>query len=84
MGRHEIQLRVTDGVGKLAAAKLYLDDDLVGDATLDNGRIVDRGDESEATLEFFLPWIPKFTVTLITNYRDGNMEESSYSIGARR
>ncbi len=83
MGRHEIRLRVTDGVGKLAAAKLYLDDDLVSEATLEDGRIVDRGEDSEATLEFFLPWVPSFTITLITNDRDGNMEESSFSIGAR-
>jgi hypothetical protein len=82
-GRHEIQLRVTDGLGRLASAKLYLDDALVSEATVENGRIVDRGDESEAALEFFLPWIPHFTVTLITDDWDGKTEESSYSIGAR-
>jgi hypothetical protein len=81
MGRHEIQLRVTDGVGKLASAKLYLDYEIVSEATLDDGRIVDRGDESEATLDLFLPWIPQFTVTLITDDRDGRTEESSLSLG---
>jgi hypothetical protein len=84
MGRHEIQLHVTDGVGRIAAAKLYLDDELVSEATSDNGGSVDRGDESEATLTFFLPWIPRFTVTLITDDRDGKMEESSFSIGRSR
>lgn len=84
MGRHEIELHVTDGLGRLAAAKLYLNDELVGEATLDNGGIVDRGDASEATLTFFLPWIPRFTVTLITDDRDGKMEESSFSIGRSR
>jgi hypothetical protein len=81
MGRHEIQLRHTNGVGRLASAKLYLDGDLVSEASLDDGTIVDRGDESEATLHFFLPWLPNFTVTLITDDPDGQMEESSFSIG---
>lgn len=81
IGRHEVQLRITDGVGKIAAAKLYIDDDLVSEATLENGRVVDRGDESQATLDFFLPWLPQFTVTLITDDRDGRMAESSFSIG---
>jgi hypothetical protein len=80
-GRHEIQLRVTAAARELASAKLYLDDELVGEASLDDGKIVQRGDESEATLEFFLPWIPQFTLTLITDDLDGRMEESTYSIG---
>jgi hypothetical protein len=84
MGRHEIQLHVTDGLGRLAAAKLYLDDELVSEATLDNGGIVEHGDESDATLHFFLPWIPRFKVTLVTDDWEGKMEESSFWMGARR
>jgi hypothetical protein len=80
-GRHEIQVRVTAAASELASAKLYLDDDLVGEASLDDGKIVQRGDEAEATLEFFLPWIPQFTLTLITDDLDGRIEESTYSIG---
>jgi len=81
LGRHEVQVKVTSGVGELASAKLYLGYELVSQATLDGGGIVDRADGSEGTLGFFLPWIPHFTLTLITEDRDGRMEEESLSIG---
>ena len=82
LGRHEVQVKVTGSVGELASAKLYLGYELVSQATLDDGGIVDRADGSEATLDFFLPWIPHFTLTLITEDRDGEMEEEWLSIGS--
>ena len=82
LGRHEIQVSVTDGSGRLASARLYLGNELVSEASLEDGRIVDHGDEDEGTLDFFLPWLPHFTVTLITNDQDGQLEEESLTIGS--
>jgi hypothetical protein len=81
LGRHQVQVKVTNGGRALASAKLYLAYELVSEATLDNGAIVDRAEGSEVTLDLFLPWIPHFTLALITEGRDGKLEESSLSIG---
>jgi hypothetical protein len=80
-GRHELALSVRTGMAELRAARLYLDDELVDEATWENGKLADLGDEAEASLRFFLPWIPCFRVKLVTENWDGRTEESSFSVG---
>jgi hypothetical protein len=80
-GRHEIALSITDGMERLRSARLYLDDELVDEATWENGKLADRAVEAEASLRLFLPWIPYFKVRLVTEDWNGRTEESSFSIG---
>jgi hypothetical protein len=81
LGRHEIQVTVREGAEELDSVRLYLDDDLMSEATRVNGTIVECADEAEATLSFFLPWLPPFTVKLVMQGSDGRDEESSITIG---
>jgi hypothetical protein len=60
---------------------LYLDDELVDQASWENGKLADQGEDAEASLKFFLPWIQHFEVKLVTEDWDGRTEESSVCIG---
>jgi hypothetical protein len=81
LGRHELELRVRDGVESLQSARLYIGDRIVGEATRENGGIVDDSVDAEAHLKFFLPWLPPYTVRLVKLRADGKESESSITIG---
>ena len=80
-GWHELAVSVRDEMEKLRSARLYLDGELVDEASWENGKLADQGEDAEASLKFFLPWIQHFEVKLITEGWDGRTEESSVCIG---
>jgi hypothetical protein len=83
-GRHEVEVNVTASADELQSARLYLDDDLVDEATHENGGVVESSGEAKAVLRFFLPWLPPYTVRLVKVGADGKELESSRTVGRAR
>jgi hypothetical protein len=81
LGRHEIEVTVRASTDALASASLYLDDRLVSEANDENGCVFRYGDDAEAVLSFFVPWVPPYTVELVTRASDGKESKSSIAVG---
>jgi hypothetical protein len=80
-GRHEVEVTVTAPEDDLRSTRLYIDDDLVSEATPENGDLTHSSGEAKAVMRFFLPWLAPYTVRLVRVDGQGHELDSSVTIG---